>query len=65
MQLLKSKTKGGLYYVSKLSQWASNRCAANAASMVTIFASILPESNSKRKEYIDFAKSQIDYIFMR
>ena len=30
--------------------------------MVAIFASILPESDSKRKEYIDFVKSQIDYI---
>ena len=57
-----TKTKGGLYYVSNLSQWASNRYAANAASMLTIYASILPESNSKRKEYIDWAKSQIDYI---
>ena len=57
-----STTKGGLYYVSNLSQWASNRYAANAASMVAIFANLLPESDSKRKEYIDFTKSQIDYI---
>ena len=57
-----STTKGGLYFVPNLSQWASNRYAANAASMLLVFSSILPESNSKRKEYIDFAKSQIDYI---
>jgi hypothetical protein len=57
-----SKTKGGLYYVTNLSQWASNRYAANAASMVAIVANMLPETDSKRKEYIDFVKSQIDYI---
>ena len=55
------KTPGGLWY-SSLSQWASNRYAANAATMVAVFASILPESDSKRKRYIDFVKSQIDYI---
>jgi hypothetical protein len=57
-----SRTKGGLYYVTNLSQWASNRYAANAASMVAIVANMLPETDSKRKEYIDFVKSQIDYI---
>jgi len=57
-----SKTKGGLYYVPNLSQWASNRYAANAASMLAIFASLLPESDSKRQTYIDYVKSQIDYI---
>ena len=57
-----SKTKGGLYYVTNLSQWASNRYAANAASMLAIVANMLPETDSKRKEYIDFVKSQIDYI---
>ncbi len=56
------KTPGGLYYHSQLSMWASNRYAANAAAMVAMFASILPESDSKRKGYIDFVKSQIDYI---
>ena len=30
--------------------------------MVGMFASILPETDSKRKAYIDFVKSQIDYI---
>ena len=54
------KTPGGLWY-SSLSQWASNRYAANAASMVAIFANILPESDPKRKDYIDFVKSQIVY----
>ena len=57
-----SRTKGGLYYVTNLSQWASNRYAANAASMLAIVANILPETDSKRKDYIDFVKSQIDYI---
>ena len=56
------KTPGGLWYDSALSMWASNRYAANAASMVGMFASILPESDPKRKSYIDFVKSQIDYI---
>ena len=56
------KTKGGLWYDTQLSMWASNRYAANAASMVGMFASILPETDSKRKAYIDFVKSQIDYI---
>ena len=55
------KTPGGLWY-SSLSQWASNRYAANAASMVAVFASILPETDTKRQKYIDFVKSQIDYI---
>ena len=54
-------TPGGLWY-SSLSEWASNRYAANAAAMVAVFASILPESDEKRKGYIDFVKSQIDYI---
>jgi hypothetical protein len=30
--------------------------------MVAIVANMLPETDSKRKEYIDFVKSQIDYI---
>ena len=30
--------------------------------MVALFASILPDSDSKKKGYIDFVKSQIDYI---
>ena len=60
--LSQPKTPGGLWYDKNLSQWASNRYAANAASMLAFFASILPESDSKRKGYIDFVKSQIDYI---
>ena len=56
------KTTGGFWYDAQLSMWASNRYVANAASMVGMFASILPESDSKRKSYIDFVKSQIDYI---
>ena len=60
--LKQQKTPGGLWYDKNLSQWASNRYAANAASMLALFASFLPESDSKRKEYIDFVKSQIDYI---
>jgi len=55
------KTAGGLWY-SSLSQWASNRYAANAASMVALFASILEKDDPKRQKYIDFVKSQIDYI---
>ena len=56
--ITQKKTPGGLWY-SSLSQWALN---SYAASMVAVFASILPESDSKRKGYIDFVKSQIDYI---
>ena len=47
---------------TQLSMLASNRYAPNAASMVGMFASILPQTDSKRKDYIDFVKSQIDYI---
>ena len=57
-----SRTKGGLFYIPNLSTWGSNRYASNAASMVAIFANLLPETDSKRKDYIDFVKSQIDYI---
>ena len=59
--LKQKRTPGGLWY-SELSQWASNRYAANAAAMVAVFASILPETDEKRKGYIEFVKSQIDYI---
>ena len=55
-------TPGGLWYDKGLSVWASNRYAANAAAIVAVFANNLPESDSKRKGYIDFVKSQIDYI---
>ena len=62
-EILKAqKTPGGLYYVPNLSTWGSNRYAANAASMLAVFANLLPEGNSKREQYIDFVKSQIDYI---
>ena len=60
--LKQPRTPGGLWYDKNLSQWASNRYAANAASMLALFANILPESDSKRKEYIDFVQLQIDYI---
>ena len=39
-----------------------NRYAANAASVCAVLAKYLPEGDSKRKAYIDFTKSQIDYI---
>ena len=60
--LSQPRTPGGLWYDKNLSQWASNRYASNAALVVAMFASILEESDPKRKEYIDFVKSQIDYI---
>ena len=56
------KTPGGLWYEKGLSLWASNRYAANAASVCAVLAKNLPESDSKRKAYIEFTKSQIDYI---
>ena len=55
-------TAGGLYYPGSLSQWASNRYASNAASMVVMYATTLPANNAKREKYIKFCKSQIDYI---
>ena len=51
------KTPGGLYYDPGVSSWASNRYAANAASMLAMFANIIPESDSKRQAYIYFVKS--------
>ena len=56
------RTPGGLFYDTQLSMWASNRYAANAASVCAVFANHLPESDAKRKSYIDFVKSQIDYM---
>ena len=56
------KTAGGLWYDDSLSIWASNRYAANAASMVAVFANFLPETDSKRGDYIKFVQSQINYI---
>ena len=57
------RTPGGLLYDKSLSLWASNRDITNAASICTVFAShLLVESDSKRKDYIDFLKSQINYI---
>ena len=55
-------TPGGLWYDDGLSIWASNRYAANAASMVAMLANFLGESNEKKQNYINFVKSQIDYI---
>ena len=60
--LTQPTTPGGLWYDAGLSQWASNRYAANAASMLAVFANFLEEGDEKRKKYIDFVKSQIDYI---
>jgi len=57
-----STTPGGLWYDTGLSAWASNRYAANAASVCAVFANNLAETDPKRKAYIDFVKSQIDYI---
>ena len=56
------RTPGGLFYDKGLSQWASNRYASNAAAVLAVFANHLPESDPKRKEYINFVKSQMDYI---
>jgi hypothetical protein len=60
--LTQPKTPGGLWYDTQLSKWASNRYAANAASMLAVFANMLPDGNSKKEQYISFVKSQIDYI---
>ena len=55
------RTPGGLYF-DLLSQWGSNRHASNAASTLAFFSRILDETDSKKKEYIDFIRSQINYI---
>ena len=60
--LSQPRTKGGLWYDEHLSMWASNRYAANAAAMLAFFANTLSEDDPKRQDYIDFVKSQIDYI---
>ena len=56
------RTPGGLYFYPSLSRWGSNRHAANAASNVLFFANFLPETDKKRKEYVDFAIGQLNYI---
>ncbi len=53
------RTKGGLVFYDA---WGSLRYAANEAFVALSYAKLLPDGNSKKKEYIDFAKSQIDYI---
>ena len=60
--LTQPTTPGGLWYDSGLSQWASNRYAANAASMLAMFSNYLKADDEKRSKYINFVKSQIDYI---
>ena len=57
-----SKTPGGLWYDKGLYLWSSNRYASNAASVCAVFINNLPESDPKRKSYIDFLKSQIKGI---
>lgn len=56
------RTPGGLYFYPSLSRWGSNRHAANAASNVLFLANFLPETDKKRKEYVDFAIGQLNYI---
>ena len=57
-----STTPGGLWYEEGLSAWASNRYASNAAALVAVFANNLQETDPKRKIYINFVKSQMNYI---
>jgi len=56
------RTPGGLWYDADLSKWASNRYASNAASMVAMMANYLPEGDARREKYVNFVKSQTDYI---
>jgi len=60
--LTQPKTRGGLWYNDNLSKWGSNRYASNAASMLGMLANYLPKDHPKRSKYIDFVKSQTDYI---
>ena len=57
----RKKTNGGLYF-DNYSEWGSNRHAANAASILALFARILDDNDSKKKEYINFVINQINYI---
>ncbi len=52
------RTKGGLVFADK---WGSLQYAANLAFTALVYADFVP-SESKKQEYISFAKSQIDYI---
>jgi len=60
--LTQPRTKGGLWYDSNLSKWASNRYASNAAAMLAMMANYLPKGDARRAKYVDFVKSQTDYI---
>jgi len=60
--LTQPKTRGGLWYNDNLSKWGSNRYASNAASMLGMLANYLPKDHPKRSKYVDFVKSQTDYI---
>jgi len=62
MVLTQPRTPGGLWYDSNLSKWASNRYASDAAAMLGMFANYLPKDDPKRAKYVDFVKSQTDYI---
>ncbi len=52
------RTKGGLIFADK---WGSLQYAANLAFISLIYSDFTPYEKDK-KEYIDFAKSQMDYI---
>ena len=56
------RTPGGLWFVEGLSRWGSNRHASNAASNLLFLANILPDSDERKKTYIDFAEGQMNYI---
>jgi len=60
--LTQPKTPGGLWYNNNLSTWGSNRYASNAASMLGMMANYLPKDDPRRSKYIDFVKSQTNYI---
>jgi len=60
--LTQPRTPGGLWYDSNLSKWASNRYASNAAAMLAMLANYLPKGDARRAKYVDFVKSQTDYI---
>jgi len=55
-------TPGGLWFDTNLSAWGSNRYASNAAYTVAMVASTMDESDSKRKQYVNFIQKQVDYI---
>ncbi|ORX46831.1 Six-hairpin glycosidase [Piromyces finnis] len=55
-------TSGDLWYDEQLSQEGANKYASNAAFTVAMMTSLMKEKDSKRQQYMNFVKKQIDYM---